>query len=265
MTTNTYAVRHMETKNRIENVSQQKLARVAGLLYLTIFIAGIFAEFIVRQGLIVPGDAGATAANIMASEMLFRANIAADMVMIIADIALALVFYVLFKPVSKSLSMLAAFFRLMQAATLAVNLLNLVFALQLIDGASYLSVLGAEQQNALALLFLNVHGIGYTIGLTFFGVNLLILGFLVFKSGFFPKILGILLVAAAIGYLIDSFAKVLMPNYGEYAAIFDTVVFMPAFIAELALTLWLLVKGVKVQESENNLHMDSTQVQEASI
>lgn len=255
----------MEMKNRIEQPSQKKLARVAGLLYLTIFVAGIFAEFIVRQNLIVPGDAMATAANIMGSEMLFRANIAADLVMIIADIALALVFYVLFKPVSRALSMLAAFFRLMQAATLGANLLNLVFALNLIDGASYLSVLGTQQQNALALLFLEGHGIGYTIGLTFFGVNLLVLGYLVFKSGYFPRILGILLIAAAIGYVIDSFAKVLMPNYGAYATIFDTVVFMPAFIAELSLTLYLLVKGVKVPKKENSLAMDSTQVKEASI
>ena len=171
MTTNTYAIENLEVKNRTKQTSQKKLARVAGVLYLTIFVAGIFAEFIVRQSLIVPGDAMATAANIMGSEMLFRANIAADLVMIIADIALALVFYELFKPVSRSLSMLAAFFRLMQAATLGVNLLNLVFALNLIDGASYLSVLGTEQQNALALLFLEGHGIGYTIGLTFFGVN----------------------------------------------------------------------------------------------
>jgi hypothetical protein len=229
--------------------SNKKTARVAGLLYLIIIIAGIFAEFFVRQSLIVPGDATATADNIMASEELFRVGIASDLIMIICDVALALTFYVLLKPVSNSLSLLAAFFRLAQAAILGINLLNLFFVLQLLSGASYLAVFGADQLHALVLLFLDGHSIGYSIGLVLFGLSLFVLGYLVFKSGYFPRILGVLLIVASLGYLIDSFASFLLPNYENYEAIFALVVFLPAFVGELSMCLWLLVKGVKVQRT----------------
>lgn len=261
MGSNTVALGKMEMKDRIDGSAQDKVARVAGLLYLIIIIAGIFAEFFARQSLIVPGDAAATASNIMASEMLFRAGIAADLVMIIADVALALAFYVLFRPVSNTLALLAAFFRLAQAVVLGINLLNLFFVLELLSGAEYLTVIGADQLQALSVLFLKAHSIGYTIGLVFFGINLFILGYLVFKSGYVPKILGILLIGASLGYLIDTFAKALLPNYGAYQAVFDLVVFGPAFIAELSLCLWLLVKGVNVPQRDNSVSLNNIQAE----
>jgi hypothetical protein len=239
--------------------SNKRTARVAGLLYLTIIIAGIFAEFFVRQSLIVPGDAAATASNIMASEGLFRMGIAGDLIMILCDVALALIFYVLLKPVSNSLALLAAFFRLAQAATLGINLLNLFFGLQLLSGADYLTVVGTDQIHALVLLFLNAHGTGYSIALVFFGLSLSVLGYLVFKSGYFPRILGVLLIFAALGYLIDSFASFLLPNYEIYEATFALVVFAPALIAELSMCLWLLLKGVKVQQRDNSISLSTTQ------
>ena len=186
----------------------------------------------------------------MASESLFRIGIAGDLIMIISDVALALIFYVLLKPVSNSLSLLAAFFRLGQAAILGINLLNLFFVLQLLSGADYLAVFGADQLHALVLLFLNGHSLGYSIGLVLFGLSLFVLGYLVFKSGYFPRILGILLVIASLGYLIDSFASFLLPNYHDYEAIFALVVFLPAFIGELSMCLWLLIKGVNVQRMQ---------------
>jgi hypothetical protein len=250
MSANTYALGQIEATNRTADTSQRKVARVAGVLYLTIIIAGIFAEFFVRQSLIVPGDATATAANITAAEGLFRIGIAGDLIMIICDIALALAFYVLLKPVSNALSLLAAFFRLGQAAILGINLLNLFFILQLLSGADYLTVFGADQLHALVLLFLNGHSTGYSIGLVLFGLSLLILGYLVFKSGYFPRILGVLLIVASLGYLIDSFASFLLPNYDNYEAIFALVVFLPAFIGELSMCLWLLIKGVHVQRMQ---------------
>jgi len=235
----------------ITEISQQKAARIAGILYLLIIIAGIFAEFFVRSSLIVPGDAEATASNIIASEGLFRIGIASDFIMIMSDVALALVFYVLFKPVSNALALLAAFFRLAQAVALGINLLNLFFVLLLLSGADHLTVYSQDQLNAQVLLFLDAHSIGYSIALVFFGFSLLVLGYLVFKSGYFPKILGILLLVASLGYLIDSFANFLMSNYEAYEAIFTVVVFVPAFIAELALCLWLLIKGAKIPEIES--------------
>ena len=267
MTSNTVALGNIKAEKQIDNSSQRKLTKIAGLLYLTIIIAGIFAQFFVRQGLIVPGDAAATAANIIASEGLFRLGIAADLIMIIADVALALVFYILFKPVSVALSLLAAFFRLAQATVLGINLLNLFFTLQLLSGADYLAVLGSDQLNALSMLFLDTHGTGYAIGLVFFGVNLFILAYLVLKSGYLPKVLGILLLAASIGYIIDTFARTLLLNYENYQPLFDLAVFTPAVIAELALALWLLFKGVKTPQKET-VHfeeMPSSSFETASI
>jgi hypothetical protein len=236
--------------NRIADISPRQAARVAGFLYLTIIVFGIFAEFFVRSKLIVPGDTATTANNIMASEWLFRIGIASDLIMIMCDVALALIFYVLLKPVSNPISLLAAFFRLAQAATLGINLLNLFFVLQLLSGADYLTVFSVDQLNALALLFLDAHRIGYSIGLVFFGLSVFFLGYLVFKSGYFPRILGVLLILASLGYLIDSFANFLLPSYDDYKAIFALVVFAPAFIAELSLCLWLLFKGVRITEME---------------
>lgn len=230
--------------------SNKKTARVAGVLYLIIIIAGIFAEFFVRQSLIVPGDATTTASNIMASEGLFRAGIAGDLVMIMSDVALALVFYVLLKPVSNALALLAAFFRLAQAAILGINLLNLFFVLQLLSGADYLTIFGTDQVQALVLLFLTGHSIGYAIGLVLFGLSLSVLGYLVFKSGYFPRVLGVLLIVASAGYLIDSFARFLLPTYDNYEAILTLVVFLPAFIGELSMCLWLLLKGIKAQRTQ---------------
>lgn len=226
--------------------SSKTTARTAGLLYLAIIVSGIFAEFFVRSSLIVRGDAASTARNITASESLFRMGIASDLVMIVSDVALALLFYVLLKPVSKSLSLLAAFFRLAQAAVLGINLLALFFVLQLLSGAEYLKVFEPSQLDAMAMLFLQGHSIGYSIGLVFFGIHCFILGYLVFKSGYFPRILGILLMIASIGYLTDSFAKVLLHDYDHYEATFLLLVFAPAFIAELSMCLWLLLKGVKI-------------------
>ena len=235
--------------NSITDISQQKAARVAGFLYLVIIIAGIFAEFIVRSSLILPGDATATANNIMASEGLFRVGIASDLIMIMCDVALALFFYVLFKPVSNALALLAAFFRLAQAATLGVNLLNLFFVLRLQSGADYLTAFSEDQLHALMLPFLDAHSIGYSIGLVFFGLSVFVLGYLVFKSGYFPRILGVLLIFASLGYLIDSFANFLLPNYSEYKDIFMVVVVVPGAIGELSLTFWLLFKGAKIQQT----------------
>jgi hypothetical protein len=139
---------------------------------------------------------------------------------------------------------------LAQATTLGINLLNLFFVLQLLNGADYLAVLDAGQVHALVLLFLNAHSTGYAIGLVFFGFSILVLGYLIFRSGYIPRVLGILLVLASFGYLVDSFAHVLLPNYADYAAVFTMVVFTPAFIAELSLALWLLLKGVNVQRTQ---------------
>ena len=235
--------------NRMPDISPRKAARIAGFGWLIIIIAGIFAEFFIRMQLIVPGDAAATANNIMDSEWLFRISIVSDLIMLAFDVVEALALYVVLKPVNRSLALLAAIFRLVMDAILGINLLNLIVALLLLRGADYLTVFETDQLHAQALLFLNAHSSGYDLALVFFGLSLLVLGYLVFKSGYFPRVLGVLLIVASFGYLIDSLASFLLPNYDNYEAIFALVVFLPAFIGELSMCLWLLLKGVKVQQS----------------
>jgi hypothetical protein len=172
--------------------------------------------------------------------------------MLLCDVVVAAALFILLKPVSRGIALLAAFFRLVHAAVYGVNLLNLFFVLRLLSGAEYLTVFETDQLHALVLLFLNGHSTGYLIGLVFFGLHCLVLGYLIFKSGYFPRILGVLLIIASLGYLTDSFANFLLPNYKAYETIFLLVVFLPAFIAELSLCLWLLLKGVNVPRTELN-------------
>ncbi len=220
-------------------------ARLAGVVYLTLFISGIVAEFFVRTSLIVPGDALVTASQIGAAPGLFRIGIVADLVMIVSDILLAILFYQILKPVSATLSAIAAAFRLTQAMILGINLLNLYLVLELVGGAPYLAPLAGGTAEALALFFANAHDTGYALGLVFFGVSLAFVGYLTIRAEYLPTILGALLLVAALGYLTDSMARTVLLDYERFAPIFDTVVFVPAFVSELAMSLWLVIRGVR--------------------
>ncbi len=229
---------------RIADISLRQAAIVAGVGLLIMAILAPFAEFFVRQSLIVPGDATKTANNIMADELLFRIAICSYIIVAILDVVVAWALYVFLKPVNKSLSLLAAWFRVVYAAIFAIILLNFVIALQLLSGADYLTVFETDQLHAQMMLFLNAFSYGWDIGLVIFGLHLFVLGYLVLKSGYIPKILGILLVIASFGYLIDSFGKLLSPNYNATIAMFT-------FIGEVLLILWLFFKGVKVSDMKS--------------
>ncbi|MFN2136496.1 MAG: DUF4386 domain-containing protein, partial [Candidatus Promineifilaceae bacterium] len=230
MNANSLSLPTPKTQTGGATAQQHRLAHLAGAVYLVIILTGMFAEFFVRAGLIVPGDAAATASNIVANESLFRANITADLIMIVADIIIGLLFYLIFRPVNRGLALLTTFFRLAQATILGANLLNLFYALMLFKTAEGAAE-GAAGVQALGMMFLEGHGIGYTIALLFFGINLLILGYLVIKSGYFPQILGVLLIVAAVAYIADTIGMVQIATYADYSAIIDTAVLIPAFIA----------------------------------
>ena len=166
-------------------------------------VAG-FATLFVLDGLFVPGDAAATTSNIKASEMLFRAGFLGWLIILICDVLAAWGLYVFFKRVNKSLSLLTAWFRLVYTAILGVALLNFVIVLLLLSGADYLTAFETDQLHAQVLLSLNAFYGLWDIGLVVFGFHLLGLSYLVFKSGYIPKILGILLIFAFVGYLITS-------------------------------------------------------------
>lgn len=229
--------------NRTAETSPLIYARVAGFLYLIIIVSGIFSEVFIRSSLIVKGDATATATNILASEWLFRISFAADSIMLLSDVAIAVLFYVLLKPVSKTLALTAAAFRLTQAAILGFNLLNYYAALLLLSGVGYATAFESDQLYALVLLFLDMHSHGYDLGLLFFGLSSLILGYLVVKSDYLPAILGYGLIAAAMVYLTGSFTRFLFPDFVSLI----TPIYIVPLIAELSFCLWLLVKGVSVR------------------
>ena len=232
--------------NRITDISLRKAARVAGFGLLIMTIFAIYAYYFVRQSLIVPGDAATTANNIMANELLFRSSIVSWLIVLTCDVVVAWALYVLLKPVNKSLSLLAAWFRLVYTTIHGIALLNLIFVLQLLSGADYLTVFETDQLHALLLLFLNGHNYGALIGLVFFGFHLFVLGYLVFKSDYIPRIIGVLLIIASFGYLIQNFGNVLLPNYANYEAILQMVFVVPMFIGELSLCFWLLFRGAKM-------------------
>ncbi len=226
--------------NNIKDISLSNAAKIAGISYLVIFVLGIFANFFIFENLIVPGNAETTANNILANELLFRSGIVTWLIVLICDVLIAWALYIFLKPVSKSISLLASLFRLVYCSIFAITQLNLLISLQLLIGADYLKVFNTEQLHALAFQFLKGFSYGFLIGLVFFGIHLLVIGYLIFKSGFIPKILGVLLVLSAFGYLADSFANFLLSNYTDYKTIFLLLVAVPGIIGELSFTLWLL-------------------------
>ena len=221
--------------------SIQRNARLAGVLYLIITIAAIVAHMYVPTTLIVPGDATATVDNISNSEMLFRfGGIGSELIVLLSEVILAVLLYVLLKPVNKTLSLVAAVSRLIMTTIHGFNLINYFFVLIIVGGAGFLSGFDAGQLNGLAMLFLEAHSFGFTIGIAFLVIHVFVLGYLIYKSGYFPKIIGILFIIAGLGYLIDSFSLLLIPSYTTtpiYIAI-------PIAIAELVFPVWLLIKGV---------------------
>ena len=225
----------------------QKTARTAGLLYVLVAVLGGFSFGYVRNVIVVPGDAAATASNVLSHELLFRLGIVADALVFLTEIALVVLLYVLLKPVSKTLSLAAAASRLAMLVMQGMNLFNYLVALVLLGGASYLAVFETEQLQALALLFLNAYeGVALIWG-TFFALHLLLLGVLVYRSGYFPRILGILLAISSLGYFIDSFGNFLFP---QYDALYAPLVVVAAIVGELTFALWLLIKGVNVEQWE---------------
>jgi hypothetical protein len=214
-------------------------ARVAGAGYLLIIVTGIYAEFVVRGGLVVPGDAAATAGAIRDAGLLYRSALVAEFAMLVADVVVGVALWVVFRAVSEGLALLAALLRVTHAAIVGVNLLNVYVPLLLLSGGGAPD--GAPET---ILLLLETHAYGYAIGLVFFGAYCGVLGTLILRSALVPRALGVLLWVAGAGYLTDSLARTLLVDYAAVENLLGLVVFVPAVVAELSFTLWLLVKGV---------------------
>jgi hypothetical protein len=238
----TFATEPRMTERAVEP-SPQTYARIGGVLYLLIIVVGGFTEGFVRSSLVVSGDAAATARNIMASESLWRITFAGQLAMYVCAVALVLILYTLLRPVNANLALLAAFFNLVSIAIEGINSLAHFAPLLLLGGGDYLKSFEPHQLQAMALLSLQLHEYGFGISLIFFSFTLLLLGYLIFRSGYFPKTLGILLTIGALCYLTNSFALFLAP---ALEALLFPGILVPAGIAELSLCLWLIVMGVNV-------------------
>lgn len=235
-------------KTDVRELSPSAYARIAGVLYLIITVAAIFAHFVVPDQLIVSGDAAATVANITASESMFRFGaIGSELIILLSEIVLSVVLYVLLKPVNKTLSLVAAVSRLAMTTIHGVNLLNYYFVLQLINGGNIAMAFGPEQVQTLVTLFLDAHSIGFTIGVAFLVPHVLILGYLIVQSGYFPKALGFLFIAAGVGYLFDTTGLLLVSGYTTTPGVIALVI----AVAEIAFPIWLLVKGVNMARWQN--------------
>src|SRR5437667_2391043 len=218
--------------------SPQLYARMAGVSFLLGSLTSVFGQLIVRDRLVVFGDAAATAANIMAHESLFRFGFASSFIAVPFHIAWALLFYEMFKPVNRSLSLLAAFILLVGCATWALSSLFYIAPLVVLQGSSSSSAFSLEQLQALALMLLRLNRQAYDVGLVLFGLWYVLIGRLIFRSTFLPRTIGALVALAGVGYL-----TLLWRPLANYLNPYNLALAGPG---EISLLLWLLVKGVNV-------------------
>jgi Domain of unknown function (DUF4386) len=230
----------IETTNQIAEQSPRNTARMAGLFYLIFILTTVLATY-VRSQFIVSGDAATTAYNIVASQGLFRVGFVTELVSAVFFLLAAWSLYVLLKPVNKNLALLFLLLNLGGVAVECINVLNLYAALQFLSGANYLTAFQTGQLQAMAMSYLNLYTNGFLIAQIFFSAWLLPLGYLVYKSRFLPKFLGLLLILDFFGNMSWFLQGFLLPNYGILAYPGNVI----SFIAEISLTLWLLIMAVK--------------------
>jgi Domain of unknown function (DUF4386) len=229
-----------------EEISLKKTARLAGLLFLLQALTIGFSLGYVRANLIVAGDAAATANNIMANESLFRMAIVSNLFSQIFLFFLGLTIFRLFKGVDKTLAAVFLASTLMTVAIAVINSLNNIAALLVLSKADYLNVFGQEQLNAIMMMFLRLNNSGIGLLELFTALSLFSFGLLIIKSKNMPKILGILLVIASFGFPINTFTKLLIPQF--YPATFTRLAMFCGALGGIPIILWLLIKGVKEQQ-----------------
>jgi hypothetical protein len=227
-----------EITKRIGETSPRARARITGVVYLFFFLTTIFATSLINK-LVVSDDAAATAHNILAHEPLFRFGVITGLVSTAFYIALVALFYHLFKPVNRSLSLVAAFLSLTGCAILVFGSVLQLAPLVILGGGRYLSVFSAQQLQALAYTFLELNDQGFNITLLFFGLYCILIGYLIFRSTFLPRILGVLMMLAGLGWL-----AFLAPPVADHLSLYIEGL---GILAEGLLMLWLIVFGVNPQ------------------
>jgi Domain of unknown function (DUF4386) len=222
----------------MNTVSVQRYARTAGALVVISILAGAFSELYVPSILLVPADLSATARNLEAHDFLLRASFAIYLVEATCDITLTLIFYYLLKPMSKELALLAAFFGLVSTATFAFAELFYFASSFSATGGSLAEILPPDQRRIFTMLSLTLYGYGGSIFMVFYGIASILRGYLISRSKYLPRFLGVLLVFGGLGFVVKNFALVLAPR-------FDSDYFLlPMFVAQLPLAAWLLLRDV---------------------
>jgi hypothetical protein len=236
--------------NQTVEQSPQRYARIGGGLYLAIIVLGAFAEGYVANRLIVSGDAATTAQNILASPGLWRLSVAGDLIVVLCAVPLLWIEYLLLRPVSKHLVLLAVLFNLVSLAVEAISKLFLLIVMPALGTADYSRAFDPQQLEILANLALKSHDIAFNIALIFFGFTCLVNGYLIFRSGYLPKFVGILMQIAGLSYLTACFAALFAPTFADRIS---PAILLPPLIGELSFCLWLLVKGVNVAKWKERL------------
>lgn len=230
----------------------KKTARIAGILYLVIIFGSVIGGML--TGLWMEAhQVGSQAGNGFIPEAIYRSGFVIYLLVYLVEVGAAVVLYTLLKPVNKNLALLAALLRTAEAIILAYNMLNQYNAFLLLNRQGLAAVLSSDQVQAMASMYMTAHQSGYLISQVFFGAHCYFLGYLVYKSGYFPRLIGGFLMAACFGYLIESFAYFLVSNYTSAATIAGLISAIPAILAEFAFTYWLLFKGAKIEEQYSQL------------
>jgi len=230
--------------------SPQAYARIGGLLYLVIIVFGAFAEGFVTNNLVAPGDAAATAHNIMATPALWRLGVAGDFIVVLCAVPLLWIEYLLLRPVSKQLVLLAVLFNLVSLAVEAMSKLFLLLVMPILANADHTKAFEPQQLQMLASLALRSHDVAFNIALIFFGFTCLVNGYLIFKSGYLPRLIGVLMQIAGWSYLLACFAALFAPTLAD---LIIPAILIPPLIGESSLCLWLLLKGVNVTKWQERI------------
>jgi hypothetical protein len=226
-------------------INPQVYARLGGILYLMIIALGFSEEFFVRGRIKVAGNAAATFANLQKMEMLWRAGIVMELMLLMLAVVLAVVLYVLTRPVHKELALTALLFNGVAIAVEGAYVMQLMEALFPLGTNAYLSAFTPGQLQAMTALAMKSHVLGFGIALLLYGPFFLITGYLMFTSGYLPKTVGVLYQLAGLGYMFNSFVLVLAPRFAGGAFL---IMALPVFLGEMSFAIWLLIRGVGIEK-----------------
>ncbi|MBL0882066.1 MAG: DUF4386 domain-containing protein [Chitinophagaceae bacterium] len=246
----------MNTNQYNSHIRMRSYTLSGGLLYLLMIILGIIQQVFIKDGIVISGNAEATAERLKSFEWLWRIGVCIEMLIVIITVLITWILYFLTKPVNKNLSLLASLFGLLAIAVQAAYSLHFLEALQTLSNNPSLSVFTQQQLYLISSLNIQAQSEGFAIALLLFGPFFFITGYLIFQSGYFPKVLGVLYFIAGVCYSLSSFLLILFPNW---TARYYFFIVGPALIGELSLSLWLLIKGVNVQKWDSYFIDDKEQ------